>query len=79
MSSILNSDRAIEINIAIMQAFVKLREMLASNKELGRKLEDMECKYDEQFKVGFDAIRVLMTQPDKSAWKIGFKRGGTLS
>lgn len=73
LSSVLNSDRAIEVNVAIMRAFVKLREMLASNKELAKKLEDMEKKYDEQFKVVFDAIRALMTVPDKAKEKIGFK------
>lgn len=55
LSSILNSERAIEVNIAIMRAFVKLREMLATHKELARKLEEMERKYDAQFKVVFDA------------------------
>ena len=73
LSSVLNSDRAIEVNIAIMRAFVKLREMLSSNKELARKLEEMEQKYDEQFRVVFDAIRALMAQPDKPKEKIGFK------
>lgn len=72
LSSVLNSDRAIEVNVAIMRAFVKLREMLASNKEFAKKLEDMEKKYDEQFKVVFDAIRALMTVPDKAKGKIGF-------
>ena len=73
LSSVLKSDRAIEVNIAIMRAFVKLREMLASNKELSKKLEEMEKKYDEQFRVVFDAIRALMTSPDKPKGKIGFK------
>ena len=75
LSGILKSDRAINVNIAIMRAFVKLREMLASNKELAKRLDDMEQKYDKQFKVVFDAIRALMTPPDKSKGKIGFKRG----
>ena len=56
-----------------MRAFVKLMEMLVSNKELAGKLEAMEKKYDEQFKVVFDAIRVLMTPPDKPKGQIGFK------
>ena len=76
LSSVLNSDRAIEVNIAIMRAFVKLREMLSSNKELARKFEEMEQKYDEQFRVVFDAIRALMAQPDKPKTKIGFKSKG---
>lgn len=73
LSGVLHSKRAVEVNIAIMRAFVKLREMLASNKELAKKLESMELKYDEQFKVVFDAIRALMTPPDKPKGKIGFK------
>jgi ORF6N domain len=64
LSSVLNSDRAIEVNILIMRAFVRLRGMISSHKELLRKLEDMEMKYDEQFKVVFEAIRQLMTPPE---------------
>jgi len=73
LSSVLKSERAIEVNIAIMRAFVRLRQMLASNEDLARKLEDMEKKYDEQFKVVFDAIRALMAPPDKPRKKIGFE------
>ncbi len=51
------------MNIAIMRAFVKLREMLAAHKDLAKKLDDMEKKYDSQFKVVFDAIRQLMVSP----------------
>lgn len=61
LSSVLNSERAIQVNIEIMRAFVKLREMLASHKDLALKLAEMEKKYDSQFKVVFDAIRELMT------------------
>jgi hypothetical protein len=57
LSTVLNSERAIEVNIHIMRAFVKLREMIATNKELARKLDALEKKYDAQFKVVFDAIR----------------------
>ncbi len=60
LSGVLYSKRAIEVNIAIMRAFVKLRDMLASNKELAKKLEKMERKYDEQFRVVFDALRALL-------------------
>ena len=70
LSSVLKSERAIEVNIAIMRAFVQLRQMLASNADLARKLEDMEKKYDEQFKVVFDAIRALMAPPEKPRKKI---------
>src|SRR5213080_949238 len=62
LSSVLNSDRAIEVNIAIMRAFVRLREILATHKDLARKLQDMEKKlgeHDEKFQVVFDAIRKL--------------------
>ena len=72
LSSVLRSERAIEVNIAIMRAFVQLREMLASNVELARKLKQMEKKYDEQFKIVFEAIRQLMTPPAKPRKKIGF-------
>ena len=73
LSSALRSKRAIEVNIAIMRAFVKLRRMIASNLELSRKLEKMEKKYDEQFKVVFDAIRALMVETKKPKRKIGFE------
>ena len=73
LSSVLNSDRAIEVNIQIMRAFVRLREMIASNKELAAKLEALEQKYDVQFKIVFDAIRQLMAPTEKESRRIGFK------
>ncbi len=72
LSSVLNSRRAIQVNIEIMRAFVRLRQMLASNSQLARKLADLEKKYDAQFKVVFDAIRQLMTPPQPKKRKIGF-------
>ncbi len=74
LSSVLNSDRAIEVNIEIMRAFVRLRKMLESHKELAQKIEKLEKKYDEQFRIVFDAIRALMTQPEpkKKKKEIGF-------
>jgi len=72
LSSVLNSERAIQVNIAIMRTFVKLREMLATNKDLSRKLADLEKKYDAQFRAVFDAIRQLMTPPEPKKRKIGF-------
>ena len=72
LSSVLNSERAIEVNIAIMRAFVKLREVLATHRDLARKLEEMEKKYDAQFRVVFDAIRELMKPPTAPRRKIGF-------
>ena len=72
LSSVLNSDRAIEVNIAIMRAFVKLREMMATHEDLKRKIESMEKKYDEQFQIVFEAIKQLLTEEDKPNKKIGF-------
>lgn len=74
LSSVLNSERAIQVNVAIMRAFVKLREMIASNKDLAKRLDDLEKKYDTQFKVVFDAIRQLMTPPETKRKRIGFHR-----
>jgi hypothetical protein len=72
LSSILRSKRAVQVNIEVMRAFVRLREMIASHKDLAQKLEAMEKKYDAQFKVVFDAIRQLMTPPEPKRRKIGF-------
>ncbi len=73
LSSVLNSKRAIQVNIEIMRAFVRLRQMLASNVGLARKLAALEKKYDAQFRVVFDAIRELMTPPEpKKKRSIGF-------
>jgi len=72
LSSVLNSERAIQVNIAIMRTFTQLKQMLASNTELARKLADLEKRYDAQFKVVFDAIRQLMTPPDSPRKRIGF-------
>ncbi len=74
LSSVLRSERAIRVNIQIMRAFVKLREMIISHKELAKKLEALEKRYDAQFKVVFDAIRQLMAPPEKPRRKIGFHR-----
>ena len=70
--SVLRSQRAIDVNVEIMRAFVRLRRMLASNEELARKLAALERKYDAQFKVVFDAIRELMRPPTPKRRKIGF-------
>ena len=72
LSSVLNSPRAIRVNIEIMRAFVRLRRMLATNADLERRLNDLEKKYDAEFKVVFDAIRQLMASPQGSTKKIGF-------
>ena len=73
LSGVLNSPRAVQVNIEIMRAFVKLRMILATHVELARKLEKMEKKYDAQFKVVFDAIRELMAPPEKPKRRIGFR------
>ncbi len=73
LSSVLRSKRAVLVNVEIMRAFVRLRQMLASHAELARKLANLEKKYDAQFKVVFDAIRQLMTPLEsKKKRPIGF-------
>jgi len=72
LSSVLKSRRAIQVNIEIMRPFVRLRQMLASNAHLARKLTELEKKYDTQFKIVFDAIRELMKPPEPNKRKIGF-------
>ena len=73
LSSVLNSKRAVQVNIEIMRTFVKLRQMLSAHKDLERKFVALEKKYDEQFKVVFDAIRALMAEEEKPRKKIGFE------
>jgi hypothetical protein len=72
IASILKSKRAIEVNIAIIRAFVKLREMMATHKDLKRKIESMEKKYDEQFQIVFEAIKQLIETDEKPKKRIGF-------
>jgi hypothetical protein len=77
LSSVLRSDRAVQVNIQIMRAFVKLRHFLASNIQLAKRLDEMEKKYDKQFAVVFEALRGLMElEVQKSKGKIGFKSPG---
>jgi hypothetical protein len=73
LSSVLNSEQAIRVNIAIMRAFVQLRQLLATHEDLARKLAELEKKYDAQFQAVFDAIRQLMTPPVSPPKKIGFE------
>ena len=73
LSTVLHSKRAITVNIEIMRAFVKLRYMLASNAELSRRMDELESKYDKQFRVVFDAIRRLMVTPTRGRKEIGFR------
>ena len=73
LSTVLNSERAILVNIEIMRAFVKLRQLLASSAELSRRLDELESKYDKQFRVVFDAIRNLMATSTRDRKEIGFR------
>jgi phage regulator Rha-like protein len=72
LSSVLNSKRAIQVNIQIMRAFNKLRLMLSSHEDLKRKIEAMEAKYDKQFRIVFEAIKQLLETEKKPRRKIGF-------
>ena len=76
LSSVLNTERAIEVNILIMRAFVRLREAMASGKEFARRLEELErriASHDENIRTLFQAIRQLMAAPERQPKKIGFK------
>ena len=75
LSSVLNSKRAVHVNIEIMRAFVKLRKILASNVELSRRLDELEKKYDHNFKVVVDVIRTLMSPAPSKRKQIGFSPG----
>ena len=75
LSSVLRSQRAVQVNIEIMRAFVRPRQMLQQNADLARKLAQLEKKYDAQFRAVFDAIRELMKPPEKTKRRIGFGRG----
>jgi phage regulator Rha-like protein len=72
LANVLNSERAAQTSVQVVRAFVRLRQMLASNAELSRKLAALENKYDAQFKVVFDAIRQLMSPPARPKREIGF-------
>ena len=74
LSSVLRSKEALSVHISIMRAFVQMRQLLENNKELRVKLEELENKYDEQFKTVFDAIRNLIYQKTKPRERIGFKK-----
>jgi len=73
LSSVLRSKHAITVNIEILRAFVKLGQLLVSNTELARRLDQLESKYDKQFKVVFTAIRQLMATPVRARKEIGFR------
>lgn len=71
-ANVLKSDRAVRASIQIIRTFIQMREAMASHADLARKLEELEKKYDAQFRVVFDAIRQLMTPPDRPRKQIGF-------
>ena len=75
LSSVLKSDRAVQVNVEIMRAFVRLRDLVGHNREMTKRLNDLESKYDRQFKVVFDAIRELMAPPPAPRRRIGFVQG----
>jgi len=72
LSSVLNSQRAIDVNIAVMRTFVIVREIMSSNKELARKIEKLKAKFDKKFRIVFQHIKELITPPLKPTKKIGF-------
>jgi hypothetical protein len=74
LASVLNSPIAVQASIHVVRAFVRIRQILASNADLARKLDTLEKKYDAQFKVVFEAIRQLMIPPESKRKKIGFLR-----
>ena len=76
LSSVLNSKRAIQVNVEIMRAFVRMRQLLASHKGLMQKISDMEKKYDKQFQVVFKALKQLMVEEEKPRSQIGFTTKG---
>lgn len=73
LSSVLNSDRAIQVNIQIMRTFIKLRKLLETHKDILKKIEEMEKRYDNQFRVVFQTIKKMMSPPEKPKRKIGFQ------
>lgn len=76
LSSVLKSKQAVRVNVEIMRAFVRLRDLIGHNREMAKRLDDLESRYDRQFKVVFDAIRELMTPPAPAPKRrIGFVSG----
>ena len=76
LSSVLKSERAVKVNIEVIRTFVRLRELLNSNESLAQKLNELERRYDKQFKVVFDAIRQIMAEtPPPKKRRLGFHHG----
>lgn len=74
LSSVLRSRRAVAVNIEIMRTFVRLRQMISEHRDLARRLDELESRYDDQFKVVFDAIRSLIAVDEKPRKRVGFLR-----
>jgi len=74
LSSVLNSDRAVQVNVEVMRAFVRLRGMAVSHADLAKRIDTLESKYDEHFKIVFEALRELMAQPESPKKTIGFRK-----
>ncbi|HKY62539.1 MAG TPA: hypothetical protein VJR29_03895 [bacterium] len=74
VANLLKSPQAVETSIAVVRAFVQLRELLITHRDFAEKLRSLEKKYDSQFKIVFDAIRQLMQPPDKPIPRIGFEK-----
>ncbi|MDH4189568.1 MAG: hypothetical protein OEW21_05130 [Betaproteobacteria bacterium] len=72
LSSVLKSKQAVRVNVEIMRAFVRLREIIGQNHDLARRIDALESRYDHQFKAVFDAIRELMAPPPAPKRRIGF-------
>jgi len=79
LSSVLKSNRAVQVNIQIMRAFIKMRQMYISHEDLKRKIVAMERKYDEQFQIVFEAIKQLLKEDEKPERKIGYVKVPTVS
>ena len=75
LSSVLRSERAVQVNIEIMRAFVRLRQLLLSNEEMSRRLDELEGTYDAKFEAVFKALRELMTPPNAPKRQLGFVVG----
>ncbi len=73
VANVLNSERAVQASVQVVRAFIKLSQIVASSAELARKLDELEKKYDQQFKIVFNAIRQLMTPPTLKSKRIGFR------
>lgn len=75
LSSVLRSSRAVQVNIQIMRTFVQIRQLIGSNKEIALRIDELENRYDHQFKIIFDAIRELMTPAEPKKNPVGFRKG----